>query len=401
MDQFLEKSYSDLRALFKSDVNLDDKSLEKILDLPCDKLRGIDAVSKEKLAVSGLNTIYDLSQATEELKVRDIDRVILKKWVRKARIIINYVQNPLTKRKLLLVGLDYAGKTSVLSVLKHDYSLINDLLPTKGAQRDGVEFFGIPIISWDLGGQALYRKDYMDDKKSKLYFSETDVVFYVIDVQDAKRYDEAVDYYKQMLQVYQNLGETPTIIVLFNKLDPDLHDEKDFLEKIARLQVEIADLSTEFDLAPMFVNTSIHDKNSVFVAFSLGIRNISQTAQLVSSLLEEYGVKANGKSAVLLSSEGEVFAQTGVTKELIDMITHNGLLLDALLKFNVGKGLNVEKNPVLKFSDNDLYLIGHQISSSLNRTVFLWLLVENLVDFTSSLKFFKHEVEPLLNLFII
>ncbi|MBN2153606.1 MAG: hypothetical protein JW839_19275 [Candidatus Lokiarchaeota archaeon] len=402
MDQFVEKSFDkDLRSLFKKDVRVDNRSLHEVLDLPVDKLQGIDLVSKDKLEEAGVKTIYDLSQATASEKKIAIDSTILKKWIRKAKIIVNYVQNPLTKKKLVLAGLDFAGKTSLLSVLKKDYSVIQDLMPTKGAQRDGVEFFGIPIITWDLGGQALYRNEYLDSGKSKLFFSDTDVLFYVIDVQDEKRYDEAIDYYGKMLASYKGLGEKPSLIVLFHKLDPQIKEQEHVMQRIAKLQVDIANVSTENEFSPIFASTSIYDKNSVFVAFSLGIRNISQTAELVASLLEEYTVKANGKASVLLSSEGEVFAQTGVTKEYIELVTQNGLLIDTLVKFDISKGFKLEKNPVLKFSDNEMYLIGHHISSQMGRTVYLWLLLQNLIDFTSSLSFFRNEVEPLLNLFII
>ncbi len=402
MDQFVEKSFDkDLRALFKKEVRVDNKSLHQVLDLPVDKLQGIDLVSKDKLEEAGVKTIYDLSQAAASEKKITIDSTILKKWIRKAKIIVNYVQNPLTKKKLVLAGLDFAGKTSLLSVLKKDYSVIQDLMPTKGAQRDGVEFFGIPIITWDLGGQALYRNEYLDSGKSKLFFSDTDVLFYVIDVQDDKRYDEALDYYGKMLSSYKSLGEKPSLIVLFHKLDPQIKEQEHVMHRIAKLQVDIANVSTENEFSPIFASTSIYDKNSVFVAFSLGIRNISQTAELVASLLEEYTVKANGKASVLLSSEGEVFAQTGVTKEYIELVTQNGLLIDTLVKFDITKGFKLEKNPVLKFSDNEMYLIGHHISSQMGRTVYLWLLLQNLIDFTSSLSFFRNEVEPLLNLFII
>nr|MDO8112294.1 ADP-ribosylation factor-like protein [Candidatus Sigynarchaeota archaeon] len=400
--QYVEKNFDkDLRALFKKDVRIDNKSLHKILDLPVLKLQGIDAVSSDKLGDAGIKTIYDLSQTIVGEKKIAMDSTILKKWVRKAKIIVNYVQNPLTKKKLLLAGLDFAGKTSLLSVLKKDYSIIQDLMPTKGAQRDGVEFFGIPIITWDLGGQALYRNEYLDSSKSKLFFSDTDVLFYVIDVQDDKRYGEAVDYYSKMLAAYKSLGEKPTLIVLFHKLDPVLKEQEAVMERIAKLQVDIANVSTEFDFSPIFASTSIYEKNSVFVAFSLGIRNISQTAELVASLLEEYCVKSNGKAAVLLSSEGEVFAQTGVTKEYIELVTQNGLLIDTIVKFNLSKGFVLEKNPVVKFSDNEMYLIGHHITSGMNRTVYLWLLLQNLIDFTSTISFFKNEVEPLLSLFIV
>nr|MDO8085417.1 ADP-ribosylation factor-like protein [Candidatus Sigynarchaeum springense] len=382
-------------------MRVDSKSLHKVLDLPVDKLQGIDLVSKDKLEEAGVKTIYDLSQAAASEKKIMIDSTILKKWIRKAKIIVNYVQNPLTKKKLVLAGLDFAGKTSLLSVLKKDYSVIQDLMPTKGAQRDGVEFFGIPIITWDLGGQALYRNEYLDSGKSKLFFSDTDVLFYVIDVQDEKRYDEALDYYDKMLASYKSLGEKPSLIVLFHKLDPQIKEQEHVMQRIAKLQVDIANISTDSEFSPIFASTSIYDKNSVFVAFSLGIRNISQTAELVASLLEEYTVKANGKASVLLSSEGEVFAQTGVTKEFIELVTQNGLLIDTLVKFDITKGFKLEKNPVVKFTDNEMYLIGHHISSQMGRTVYLWLLLQNLIDFTSSLSFFRNEIEPLLNLFII
>ncbi|MFX0102187.1 MAG: ADP-ribosylation factor-like protein [Candidatus Hodarchaeota archaeon] len=402
MDHFLEKDWEkDLRGLFKRDIDVDNESLADILDLPVDSLQGIDTVSKDKLASSGINSIYDLSQVDFAIVDIGMDKSIIKKWVRKAKIIINYVQNPLTRKKLLLVGLDYAGKTSLLSVLKKDYSSIQDLLPTKGAQRDGVEFFGIPIITWDLGGQALYRKDYLDDKKYKLYFSETDVVFYVMDVQDQARYDESLGYYGDMLEAYNKLNEKPTVIILFHKLDPSLLEKEKFMRSIAELQVKIADVSTEHEFSPIFANTSIYDKNSVFSAFSLGIRNISETASLVTQLMEDYCIKTNGSAAVLLSSEGEVFAQTGVTKEYIELVTQNGLLLDTMLAFNVTKGFNPEKQPVIKFTDNEKYLIGLHVSSKMNVSIFVWLLVKNLIDFTSSVQFFKNEVEPLLNLFII
>jgi GTPase SAR1 family protein len=359
MDQFVEKSFDkDLRALFKKDVRVDNKSLHKVLDLTVDKLQGIDVVSKDKLEEAGVKTIYDLSQAAASEKKIAIDPTILKKWIRKAKIIVNYVQNPLTKKKLVLAGLDFAGKTSLLSVLKKDYSVIQDLMPTKGAQRDGVEFFGIPIITWDLGGQALYRNEYLDSGKSKLFFSDTDVLFYVVDVQDDKRYDETLDYYGKMLASYKNLGEKPSLIVLFHKLDPQIKEQEHVMQRIAKLQVDIANVSTDNEFSPIFASTSIYDKNSVFVAFSLGIRNISQTAELVASLLEEYTVKANGKASVLLSSEGEVFAQTGVTKEYIELVTQNGLLIDTLVKFDISKGFKLEKNPVLKFSDNEMYADG-------------------------------------------
>ena len=400
--QYIEKSFDkDLRGLFKKDVRIDNKSLHKILDMGVDKLQGIDTVSKDKLADAGINSIYDLSQVIPGEVEIAMDSTILKKWVRKAKIIVNYISNPLTKKKMILAGLDFAGKTSLLSVLKKDYSIIQDLMPTKGAQRDGVEFFSIPIITWDLGGQALYRNEYLDSSKSKLFFSDTDVLFYVIDVQDTNRYDEALDYYKKMLDAYTSLGEKPALIVLFHKLDPQIREQEETMERIAKLQVDIADASTEFDFSPTFANTSIFDKNSVFVAFSLGIRNISQTAELVASLLEEYCVKSNGKAAVLLSSEGEVFAQTGATKEFIELVTQNGLLIDTMVKFNITKGFVLEKNPVFKFTDNEMYLIGHHITSGMNRTVYLWLLLQNLIDFTSTITFFKNEVEPLLNLFII
>ncbi|MHA1368279.1 MAG: ADP-ribosylation factor-like protein [Promethearchaeota archaeon] len=403
MEKWLRKDFNkDLKALFKSNINVRDGDLEKILDMSPDALRGIDSVSADKLADKNIKTIYDLSQVNpNEIQIRDIDKLTVKKWVRKTRILVNYIQNPLERKKLLLAGLDYAGKTSLLSVLKKNYSVISELLPTIGAQRDGVEFFGVPIITWDLGGQALYRKDYLNDKKSKLFFSETDVLFYVIDIQDEDRYDESIEYFSKILDIYDKLSEKPSIIILFHKTDPNIESLDKLMQNAANLQLKIADISTNHDIAPTFANTSIYDVNSVFNAFSLGIRNISQTAKLINALIEEYCIKTNGIAAALLSSEGEVFAQTGTTKEFIDLVTNNGFLIGNILKANIEKGLNPESRPVLKFTDNEMYLIGNKITSQPEKSSFLWLLIKNLADFTSQLKFFKKEVEPLINLFIV
>ena len=54
--------------------------------------------------------------------------------------------------KVILTGLDNAGKTSIIqSLLRNKEELINPK-PTRGAKVRDYQFLGMNIAEWDLGG---------------------------------------------------------------------------------------------------------------------------------------------------------------------------------------------------------------------------------------------------------
>ena len=60
-----------------------------------------------------------------------------------------------TPTKMLLVGLDAAGKTTVLNQLKLGENLTT--IPTIGFNVDTVEYKNLSMTIWDLGGQDKIR----------------------------------------------------------------------------------------------------------------------------------------------------------------------------------------------------------------------------------------------------
>jgi len=79
---------------------------------------------------------------------------------------------------VLLLGLDNAGKTSILLQMK-EQTFMPSAVPTIGLNIEQVEFEGFLMTFWDVGGQAV--------KLWKHYFDSIDGIMYVIDSTDKER----------------------------------------------------------------------------------------------------------------------------------------------------------------------------------------------------------------------
>jgi len=136
------------------------------------------------------------------------------------------IKNPFSLKrqiKILMTGLDRAGKTSFLHAVKKRYSEIIKTLPTKGIARSEEKIFEEQnsIISlWDLGGQKKYRDRFLEQKKVYLY--NVDLLFYFIDIQDSERISETIELFGTVINSLIELEEFPPIVVCLNKFDPDL-----------------------------------------------------------------------------------------------------------------------------------------------------------------------------------
>jgi small GTP-binding protein len=111
--------------------------------------------------------------------------------------------------KILMVGLDAAGKTTILYKLKLDETV--NPVPTIGFNVETVQYKKITFTMWDVGGQEKLRLLW------RHYYTGTNAVIFVIDSADRDRIDEAKDELHKMLQ-------DPTLrdcilLVLANKQD--------------------------------------------------------------------------------------------------------------------------------------------------------------------------------------
>ena len=68
--------------------------------------------------------------------------------------------------RILILGLDNAGKTTIVKKLKGED--VNTISPTLGFNIETLEFGGINLNIWDIGGQISLRAYW------KNYFEETD-----------------------------------------------------------------------------------------------------------------------------------------------------------------------------------------------------------------------------------
>jgi small GTP-binding protein len=206
-------------------------------------------------------------------------------------------------KKIIFVGLDSAGKTSIITAITKRFGFeeeVTKLTPTRKVSRDTFNFLGVEFVRLDLGGQNQYRIDYLETPGK--YLGGTDLIFYVIDVQDSERYYESIDYLEQLLIYFKEEQVYPPIAILFHKFDPDFVKEKELNQKILALKQSLNKFSQTFDI--FFFETSIFDIKSIMDSFSSGLLLLFDKIEMVSNLLEEISKNYNTIMITLFDSKG-------------------------------------------------------------------------------------------------
>ncbi|XP_053210020.1 ADP-ribosylation factor-like protein 3 isoform X2 [Panonychus citri] len=111
--------------------------------------------------------------------------------------------------RILLLGLDNAGKTTILKKMSSED--ISHITPTQGFNIKSVQTAGFKLNVWDIGGQRKIRPYW------KNYFENTDILIYVIDSSDKKRFEETSIELNELL-TEDKLNGIP-ILVYANKQD--------------------------------------------------------------------------------------------------------------------------------------------------------------------------------------
>lgn len=268
------------------DIDYYPSSLSSILDLTLDKLKNIkqdDVIKFQKMQVSSIRDLSLLKVADYEKKAK---KVFIEKSTFNTSLIAAYlIANAWNKRnlylkkikmKIVIAGLDYAGKTSLLNRMMNDYNY-NDMInlePTVGANIEEYQSDKIDLVLWDLGGQKDHIEEYIESPEK--FFINVDVLIFVFDSQDDIRYDDAVKYLNGVLEILGFLNENPYFVLLLNKADSDVVDDPDFQIKIEYLTDKISNLfmssekSWNFEIIP----TSIYNFYSTEPEIAKSIKNI-------------------------------------------------------------------------------------------------------------------------------
>uniref|UniRef100_A0A3B4DBC8 ADP-ribosylation factor-like protein 3 n=1 Tax=Pygocentrus nattereri TaxID=42514 RepID=A0A3B4DBC8_PYGNA len=111
--------------------------------------------------------------------------------------------------RILLLGLDNAGKTTLLKQLAAED--ITHITPTQGFNIKSVQSQGFKLNVWDIGGQRKIRPYWRN------YFENTDLLIYVIDSTDKKRFEETGQELAELLEE-EKLSMVP-LLIFANKQD--------------------------------------------------------------------------------------------------------------------------------------------------------------------------------------
>jgi len=234
------------------------------------------------------------------------------------------IKNPFSLKrqiKILMTGLDRAGKTSFLHAVKKRYSEIIKTLPTKGIARSEEKIFEEQnsIISlWDLGGQKKYRDRFLEQKKVYLY--NVDLLFYFIDIQDTERISETIELFGTVINSLIELEEFPPIVVCLNKFDPDLKNAKDIKKNIKTVDEKIKEISERFFVK--IFQTSIFDHWSVVSAYSFGLSQLSPNRELFENQLKHFAKKISSDAILLLNENGIIlsnFSKSGISEKVFEI----------------------------------------------------------------------------------
>ncbi|RCH93744.1 ADP-ribosylation factor, Arf Arf6, partial [Rhizopus stolonifer] len=125
--------------------------------------------------------------------------------------------------RILMLGLDAAGKTTILYKLKLNQSVTT--IPTVGFNVESVTYKNVKFNVWDVGGQDKIRNLW------RHYYTGTQGLIFVIDSQDRDRIDEARQELHRILSDREM--KDCLLLVFANKQDlPNAMSPQEVTEKL-------------------------------------------------------------------------------------------------------------------------------------------------------------------------
>jgi hypothetical protein len=209
------------------------------------------------------------------------------------------------RMKVLFAGLDNSGKSSFLLSVDRRFSKIIGLKPTLGAKVSSIDALGATFFLWDLGGQEVSRKRYID--KAHIYLYEAELLFYFIDLSSPERFDESLAYLQSIKNVLNRFNQTTHIVHIFSKADPDVVESKQVQSDINYLNIKLSQLNENRKVE--FYTTSIFQLYTILRAFSSGIAKLSPNRELIEHNLHNFALESRVFLSLILSNDGLVLAE--------------------------------------------------------------------------------------------
>ncbi len=343
-----ERIYFLLDEHRKQEIDL--KNVETISEESTSLIKGLNRFFAGKLANEGVQTIRDLSKM-EPKPVGAIDDEALRRWIMVAKILCAYadsedVTKQAGRRRIILTGIDAAGKTSTLRSLQQ-MKAATGTRPTPGVAAEKLLFLGHQLSVFDLGGQKNFREMYLASPED--YFSETMLVIFVVDIQTYSRVEEVLAYFSEILEVLDILGERPLLSIHFHKYDSE---DSTFRGNTTHTKQRMDEILAEKGYTNVFFfKTSIFEIHTIVNAFSTVFRAISPMSSVLNDTLRYYSELFNLQGAFLITKRGMIISEytsrmreedrdqmfEEIYKEIIG--SPEKIMGEARMEFGVGKSL--------------------------------------------------------------
>lgn len=194
------------------------------------------------------------------------------------------------EKKIVITGLDSAGKTTMISFLQNGTFL--EHAPTMGKELSQIEVQGIRINVMDMGGQKDFRDLWIGEA------STAECAIFMIDAHNRERFDEARDELWKLSSIFKK----KPLIVLANKYD--LQPVASISEIIAALNLK--DLPS-FEILPISCKTGYGIvKAFMKIYYKLTGKQLTQRTNLRAITIFDHG------GIPLTSSSNEDILQGGL-----------------------------------------------------------------------------------------
>lgn len=235
--------------------------------------------------------------------------------------------------KIAFVGMDNAGKTSIINVLSQNFSNYQAILPTQRVERNQLNFLAKELMIWDFGAQDKYRESYLANPEK--YFEAIDIMYFVIDIQDTAKLDTSIQYFRRIIDGLEFYSPNAQIALLYHKNDPDAItniqalqlDQKFYNAVKDRFEYRITKAMKENIDSPIRTYyTSVHSPLSIIKALSEPLIATSMIKDTVADILGEF-IKVYGLKCGMLFTKyrfelGSAMAEDFTEEERDDVITY-------------------------------------------------------------------------------